>query len=348
MHRLEHKNDFRRSHRREPSRFFPCAAWRFSHVLAIIMISLSVFSSVALAETGGTVQREINVRLGMLPIIDNLPFWIAREKGYFKDEGLAAELIFFPSAVERDSAFTAHRIDAGVGDLLAVAALHEAGIHLKAIGIAMGAKPGESRFAVLSAPGSKIRTPEQLRNVEIAVSLNSIIEYATDRLLQHKGLKQSEIKKISVPKMPLRLELLLQGKISAATLPDPLATLAMMKGAHIIADTMTDNVSKTVVMVQQSFAESNPSASQKLLSIYRRAIADIKANPGGFKELLAEQARVPREVLNDSAIKMPLNFSPPRPPSREEVMDVISWMNDRKLLKKTLRYEDIVANATPD
>ncbi len=348
MHRLDHEHDVRRSRRQEPPRFFPCAAWGLFHTLAMIMIFLVSFSSAALAETGETSKRETVVRLGMLPIIDNLPFWVAREKGYFKDEGLDAELIFFPSAVERDSAFTARRIDAGVGDLLAVAALQEAGIPLKAIAIAMGARPGESRFAVLSSPASKIRTPEQLRNVGIAVSLNSIIEYTTDRLLQHKGMKQSEIKKLSIPKMPLRLELLLQGKIPAATLPDPLATLAIMKGAHIIADTMTDNVSKTVIMVQQNFAENNPAASQKILSIYRRAIADIKANPAGFKELLAKEARVPREVLNSSAVKMPLNFSPPRPPSREEVMDVLSWMSDRKLLKKQLRYEDIVAETAPN
>jgi NitT/TauT family transport system substrate-binding protein len=322
------------------------------YAIAFLIAAALIFSSSASCEikTDMSAQsaRQMAIRLGMLPIIDNLPFWVAREKGYFKDEGIAAELIFFPSAVERDSAFTARRIDAGIGDLLAVAALHEAGINLKAISIAMGSKPGESRFAVLSAPASAIRTPDQLKNVKIAVSLNSIIEYTTDRLLQHKGLKPSEIKKISVPKMPLRLELLLRGKVSAATLPDPLATLAIMKGAHVIADTMNDNVSKTVVMVQQDFLAGNPAAVKKLRAIYRRAIADIKADPSACKELLAKQARVPPEVLNSTGVKMPLNFSAPRLPSRSEVNDVLSWMKERKLLDKPLKYEDITANTAKD
>ncbi len=348
MHEIHHEHGNIPSCLHEPSLFFSGAGRRLFHALTALIIVSFLFSSAAMAAPGEPVKQDVVVRLGMLPIIDNLPFWVALEKGYFKDEGLAAELVFFPSAVERDSAFTARRIDAGVGDLLAVASLQQAGVNLKAISLAMGAKPGESRFAVLSAPGSAIRVPKQLKNVEIAVSLNSIIEYTTDRLLQHGGLKSSEIKKISIPKMPLRLELLLQGKIPAATLPDPLATLAIIKGAHVVADTMTDNAAKTVIMVQQSFAENNPAASRKLLAIYRRAGADIMANPNGFNELLAKQARVPLEVLNSTAVKMPLNFSPPRPPSNEEVMDVLSWMNERKLLKKQLRYEDIVAPTAHD
>jgi NitT/TauT family transport system substrate-binding protein len=326
---------------------------KFPGFIASLIIAAFIFSSAAYCEqarAGGEKKDrgDIVVRMGMLPIIDNLPFWIAREKGYFKDEGLAAELIFFPSAIERDSAFTARRIDAGVGDLLAVASLHEAGINLKAIAIAMGSKPGESRFAVLSAPASKIRTPEQLKNVAIGVSPNSIIEYATDRLLQHKGLKSSEIKKISVPRMPVRLELLLQGSIQAATLPDPLATLAIMKGAHIIADTMQDNVSKTVVMASQDFLTGNPTAAGKLLAVYRRAIVDIKANPLAFKELLEKQARVPSEVHNSTGIKMPLNFSVPRPVARSEAADVLSWMKERGLLKKAIQYEEIATETVSD
>jgi NitT/TauT family transport system substrate-binding protein len=315
-------------------------------------VLLAIASLVFLPSSRGDANKEgmtqtrkgkIVIRLGMLPIIDNLPFWIAQEKGYFEDEGMAAELIFFTSAVERDSAFTARRIDGAIGDLLAVAALNDAGIRLKAVSIAMGSKKGESRFAVLSAPGSEITTPEQLKNVGIAMSLNSIIEYATDRLLQHKGLKARDIKKISIPKMPVRLESLLQGKVKAATLPDPLATLAIMKGAHIVADTMHDNVSKTVIIVQQDLLDDNLPAVKKLIAIYGRAIADINANPYGFNKILAGQARVPQEVLDSTGAKLPLNFSAPQLPARKDVLDVLAWMKERNLLKKALIYEDLVA-----
>jgi len=293
-------------------------------------------------EKGKSGSEQVKIRLGMLPIIDNLPFWVAQEKGYFQVAGLDVELISFPSAVERDSALTAGKIDGGVGDLLAVAALRNAGTPVKAVSLAMGAQPGESRFAVLSSPDSGIRTAEQLKNVEIAVSLNSIIEYATDKLLQHQGLKVGEIKKVSIPKMPVRLEALLTGKVKAATLPDPLATLAVIRGAHIIADTMNDNVTQTVIIISEDLLAKNLPAAKKLMNAYARAVDDIRANPTAFAGTLAQKANVPEEVLTNKEHRLPVNFSAPRLPSRQDVQEVVDWLRARNLIEKPLKYEELV------
>ncbi|MGQ9823895.1 MAG: ABC transporter substrate-binding protein [Desulfotomaculales bacterium] len=293
-------------------------------------------------DEGRSGPGQVKIRLGMLPIIDNLPFWVAQEKGYFQDAGLDVELIPFPSAVERDSALTAGKIDGGVGDLLAVAALRNAGTQVKAVSLAMGARPGESRFAVLSSPDSGIRTVEQLKNVEIAVSLNSIIEYATDKLLQHQGLKAGEIKKVSIPKMPVRLEALLTGKVKAATLPDPLATLAVIRGAHIIADTMNDNVAQTVIIINEDLLAKNLPAAKKLMNAYARAVGDIRANPAAFAGTLAQKANVPEEVLTNKEHRLPVNFSAPRLPSRQDVQEVVDWLKARNLIEKPLQYEEMV------
>ncbi|MEW6425019.1 MAG: MetQ/NlpA family ABC transporter substrate-binding protein [Bacillota bacterium] len=311
-------------------------------VNGLIILALAALTAACGQKQPVSRVEATKIRLGMLPIIDNLPFWVAQEKGYFQAAGLDVELIPFSSAVERDSAFTARKIDGAIGDLLAVAALNDTGIPLRAVSVGMGAKPGESRFAVLSAPGSPIRTPEQLKNVEIAVSLNSIIEYTTDRLLQHQGLKPGEIKKISVPKMPVRLEGLLNGRVQAATLPDPLATLAVIKGAHIVADTLNDNVAQTVIIVHQELLDKNLPAVKSLMNAYARAVADIQANPGGFNNILAENANVPAEVLASKEHRLPVNFSAPQLPARKDVLDVLAWMKERNLLKKQLKYEDLV------
>lgn len=311
-------------------------------IVALVALAAACGQKPEQNRAGQTGAEQARIRLGMLPIIDNLPFWVAQEKGYFQAAGLDVELIPFPSAVERDSAFTAHKIDGAVGDLLAVAALNEAGVPVKAVSIAMGARPGESRFAVLASPTSAIHTPEQLKNVEIAMSLNSIIEYTTDKLLQHKGLKAEEIKKVSIPKMPVRLEALLKGTVKAATLPDPLATLAVIKGARIVADTLNDNVAQTVVIIHQDMLAKNLPAVKKLMAAYTQAITDIQANPYAFNQLLAEKANVPAEVLTSREHRLPVNFSAPQLPAKKDVQDVVDWMRERNLLKKPLQYEDLV------
>jgi len=309
-------------------------------LIALLVLTVTVVTGCG--PTSPSQSTQTTLTLGMLPIIDNLPFWVAQQKGYFAAEGLNVQLVPFPSAVERDSAFTAGRIDAAVGDLLATAELNNAGTPVKAVSLVLGAQPGESRFAVLSAPKSAIRKPAQLKNVAIAISPNSIIAYVTDRLLEDQGLSKNEITTASIPNMPIRLQALLNGTIQAATLPDPLATLAQIKGAHIVADTQTDNVAQTVLMVRLDTINHNLPALQKLMTAYTRAVRDIQANPAGYNDLLVKQARVPAEVLSSSVHPLPIHFSLPQMPPRADVTAVLQWMQRSKLLSRTLTYDDMV------
>ncbi|GBF32327.1 thiamine biosynthesis protein [Desulfocucumis palustris] len=284
----------------------------------------------------------VKLTLGMMPIADNLPFWVAEQKGYFKEEGLNIELVDFPSALERDSAFVAKQIDAGVGDMLAVAAMNDSGTKVKAVAVAQGVNPGENRFAVLSAPNSGITTPEQLKNQPIAMSLNTVNEYITDRLLGDKGLSGDEIKKTAIPKLPLRMEALMNGTVKAATLPDPLATLAEMKGAHLIVDNTENPVAQTVFIVRMETLEKDTPAIKKIIKAYSRAVADIQSEPGGYNEILIQKARVPEELLTGKESRLKFNYSQPVPPPAEETEKVLQWMTEHKLLKNKLSHGDLV------
>jgi len=76
-----------------------------------------------------------------------------------------------------------------------------------------------------------------MKGKDIAISTNTIIEYATDKILEKYGLSPDDVNKVAVPQIPARLEMLQSGKIDAATLPDPLATVAMKNGAKVIEST---------------------------------------------------------------------------------------------------------------
>ena len=306
----------------------------------LLFLFLMLAAGLVLGGCGGSEPAKI--KLGMLPIADNLPFWVAEQKGYFKDAGLNVELIDFPSALERDSAFVAKQIDAGVGDLLAVAAMNNSGTGVKAVAIAQGIKPGENRFAVLSSPKSGITTVEQLKNQPIAMSLNSINEYITDRLLTGGGLKTEEIKKTAIPKLPVRMEALMKGTVKAATLPDPMATLAEMGGAHLIVDNSQNTVAQTVVIVRQETLDSNLSAVKKLMEAYTRAVSDIQADAGKYNDILIQKARVPKDLLTGRESSLKFHFSQPELPTEGDADMVVQWMTQHNLLKSKPSYRDLV------
>ncbi|WP_347488399.1 MetQ/NlpA family ABC transporter substrate-binding protein [Desulfoscipio sp. XC116] len=287
-------------------------------------------------------EQPIPIKVGMMPITDNLPFWVAEENGYFAEEGLKVELVPFPSALERDSAFVAGQIDAGVGDLLAVAAMNNSGAEVRAVSVAQGAVPGENRFAILAAPGSDITSSEQLKNVPIALSLNTVNEYITDSLLGARGLQPEEIDKTNIVKLPIRLDSLLNGQVKAAVLPDPFATLAEIKGACLVLDNTENTVAQTVVIVRKEALAANLPGIRKLMHAYARAVEDLQSDPMQYETLLSAKARVPEDVLSSNEHPLALHFSAPGLPDRDGLEKTIAWMKDHDLLQKELSYDDLV------
>lgn len=66
-----------------------------------------------------------------MPDIDSIPFIIAQEKGYFKEEGVDVELQYFKSAMDRDSALQSGNLDGGVSDMLAAGFAKAGGFDVK-------------------------------------------------------------------------------------------------------------------------------------------------------------------------------------------------------------------------
>ncbi|MGC7846990.1 ABC transporter substrate-binding protein [Desulforudis sp. 1088] len=308
-----------------------------------VLLILVGLLAVVLLVSGCTREKEKPLRLGMLPITDNLPFWVAEAKGYFGDAGVEVELVHFPSALERDTAIQAGQIDGALGDIIAVAQLNAGGSPVKIVSIGQGVTAEEGRFAILASPKSDITEPSQLKGVPVACSLKTIMEYVVDELLVSAGLGPEEIKKVQIAKIPQRLDALLNGTVQAAVLPDPIAALAEVKGARVIVeDTAGANITQTVIYFRQETLDHNGRAVKKLMQAYARAVEDIQASPRAYDTLLAEKARVPAPVLENSNHGMKVLFSPPQVPTEEQISRVVEWMTAHGILAKPMRYDDLV------
>ena len=284
-------------------------------------------------------QEQVKIKLGILPIVDALPLIVAEQKGYFKQAGVEVELITFQSAIERDSALQAKAIDGSLGDLLAAASLYNGGFPVQVVSLSLGETGREGRFAILTSPKSGINTIDQLKGVEVAVSKNSIIEYVTDSLLLEKGFKPEEINKNIIPKIPTRYQALMEGKIKAACLPDPMAALAESKGAKIITDDTETNLSQTVMFFNQDTLQKNGTAIKNLLKGYAMAATEINNNPEAYRDMLVEKAKVPKEALIVYNME---HFPAPQLPKEKDVDQVMQWMVQKNLLKEKIPYKNLV------
>mgnify|MGYP000300747813 CR=1 FL=1 len=307
-------------------------------LLVLLALVVTACSPSTEERTGGSESEVKPLTIALLPIVDSLPFLVARDKGYFAEAGVEVDLQFFQSALEADSAFQARAVDGAISDLIRAAVLKKS-LGLQVLSISQGVTPEEGPFAILVPPGSDIDKVDELRGVEIAISPNSIIEFTTDQMLREAGFRPEEIKKTIVTSIPQRLELLLSGQIKAATLPDPLATLAETKGARrILDDTQGANISQSVILFTEEAIENNPEAIRRFFKAYRKAVADIQADPEAYRPLLEAELRLPKN-LKEYTIGP---FSMPQVPQRADVERVVNWLVEKGILDEPIEYEDLV------
>jgi len=178
------------------------------------------------------------VKVGVLHIMSDAPFYVADKKGYWKDEGIAVEFQTFESSNDMVVPFAQGGLDAGGGT-------PAAGLYN---GVARGltsrlvADRGTDAvgygFDVLLVrsdlvKSGKVKTPKDLKGLTIAGNeAGSGSSAGLFVLLQKYGLGWADVHRQALS-FPLHVEALANGKVDAAYTSEPFATIAVKEGSAV-------------------------------------------------------------------------------------------------------------------
>jgi NitT/TauT family transport system substrate-binding protein len=300
----------------------------------IIVISIAGFHSETSAQQE---KKAAPLKVALLPILDVFPFYVAESEGYFVDLGVDVKAVPVASGLERDQLMQSGAIDGMLNEMITTANFNRNRVQVKSVISARKAYGDYPLFRLLSAPGIKFSATKDLAGVPIGISKNTIIEYVTDRLLTAEGLEAKAIVKKSVPVIPERYQLLLQGQLKAATLPDPLAKSALAAGAgEIVDDSAYPGYSVSVLSFHINSLRNKAHAVRLFLKAWDRAAAAINKNPEAFRGLLLKKIRVPKNI--QQAYKIP-PYPRREVPNAGQWADVMDWMTDKGLLTSALSYD---------
>ncbi|MEJ5310492.1 MAG: ABC transporter substrate-binding protein [Anaerolineae bacterium] len=280
------------------------------------------------------------LRIAVLPILDALPLYVAEAEGYFAAQGVAVELVPAASAAERDQLLQAGQIDGFITDLVALALYNRESPQVVAVRYAMVPTADFAQFRVLAAAQSGITTVEGLRGVPIGVSEGTVIEYVTHRLLEAEGLPTDAIATLAVPKIPDRMALLNAGELRAATLPEPLASLAMQQGAvMIVDDTRHPEVACSLYAFRKNVLDRQPQTVRAFLAAIDEASATINTDKSRWNALLAEKGLVPAPLAG--AYILP-DYPANAVPTEAQFADAVAWLQATGRLTTAPAYKDSV------
>jgi NitT/TauT family transport system substrate-binding protein len=289
----------------------------------------------AMSSLAARPQQEASapLRLGIMPDADSLPLMLARDEGLFEREGLRAELINFSNPQERDAAIQAGKVDGVISDLLAAAFLAAGGFDFKVSSVTDG------RYGIVASPRSGIKSLGELRGKRIGLSANTIIQYTVDAQLAAAGVSMNEYEAVAVPRMPLRLEMVLEGQIEAASLPEPLLTAAAAQGAVLLSTTDATGIDAGVLLFSKKTLDARLDSVKALYRAYYQAASMINANPDAYRNYLVEKAAFPLAVKDAYRF---VSYRKPSLPDASQIQRALDWLKNRKLLDAALTYEDMV------
>ena len=170
------------------------------------------------------------IRIGYLPIVGDLPVFLANERGFFSAEGLQVRLVELRSGNEAANALLAGQTDVqatlGVTTLLPLA--EKAPGRLKVIYSAVE-RPGTRSSAIVVRKGSDVQTIASLKGRRIG-TYAGLTQLQTLRLILERHMDPARDVQIVQVEPRLQVQALAAGQYEALFTIEPYPTIAVRQG----------------------------------------------------------------------------------------------------------------------
>ena len=303
---------------------------------------LAVIVSVGLLTGAGLLsgdEKQPELRIGLMPAYNSIPLVVAEAGRLFEAEGVSVSLIPFNGQLERETALQTGALDGTVSDLINAIQSWAHGFGARVTSVT------EGNFALLASPRGGMKSLADwpsgtASRVRTGLLENSIVYYLTERMLESAGADPSRLELVPIVQLPARVEMLLAGKVDAACLPEPLATLAASRGAHLLADSDGMGTTPGVLLFTKKALAVKRAQIAAFYRAYDAAVNEVNARPDDFRKSIVTGCGFPPAVADLMRIpRFRHSFLPPE----SLVSDVEAWMTRKGLAEKVPSYRDIVA-----
>lgn len=263
--------------------------------------------SAAKAETTGQIKVAYTAALCQAPLL------IAKEKGYFKDAGLDADMVFL-DGTQANEAIGSGKVD--VMQTLVMKTIHpwQNGLPVKAT---LGIHTGCVRVVVRN--DGSINTVQDLKGKKIGVAgLADTGAIVAQRALKHVGIgvtpDNMEVEFVTVDRnsLPQALE---SGQVDAIAMTDPVGAIAEKKyGFKSVVDTAKSDGFKDEyccdIVMSNKYLEEHPELAKKFNEAVIKGALFVHEHPEEAAKLLAEKKYFAGDPEDNAKLLATYNYKP--------------------------------------
>jgi NitT/TauT family transport system substrate-binding protein len=260
------------------------------------------------AEDATPVGELTKIKVGFVPVTIFAPIFVAKDLGYYAEEGLDVELEPFPGGADPVVLTASGELDAafiGLGPAFWNGASQ--GLPMKII--APGHAEGDPVATPLmiskkSCEEGSITSVADLKGKKVSVNARGATEYWLNAALSTGGLTIDDVQ-LEVLPFPDAVAALDSGAVDAAMVGEPLATKAEQDGIAIrLASSFpVQDIQPTAIIGNQDWLTDYPDQAEAFVTGFMRAsklLADGGLNDPAVQAIIEEYTGVPAALVAES------------------------------------------------
>ncbi|WP_338471431.1 ABC transporter substrate-binding protein [Niallia sp. XMNu-256] len=269
--------------------------------------------------------------IGILAAESGIPIILAKEKGFFEDEGVNVAIQPFSNPMDRNVAVQAGQLDATIGDVMTVASFKQNGINMKIT------SDISEDFKILSSPNSGITEMNQLDGKKVSLVPNFILEYIMDEFAK-KGNFSYEI--VEIASFSDRFEQLLQDRIDGVVFTEPQAGLLVQQGAHLLGSSKEAGIKGGTISFTEEMIKEKPEDIKAFYRAYNKAVDYINETEATeYSDILADY-QFP-EAMSTYLTNLPYDIEHAGKIDQQQFDSIIAWTQEKGQIKNKYTYEEL-------
>lgn len=234
-----------------------------------------------------------HLKIGIVTWLGYGPFYIAQEKGFFKENGLDVELERIEGDVERRAAIASGNLDGIALTLDSMIVLRSNNVPVRTVMAIDSSNGGDGIVAV-----EGIRTIEDLKGKEIAFPSGLPSHFFLYSVLKEHGMQMSDIKPVIMDADQAGAAFA-SGKIDAAVTWEPWLSKAREIGrGHVLVNSRDHpGEIEDVLYIRDDVLSKRPKDVESFIKAWYKAVDFAMANPEEAKAIMARSFGLPEEKV---------------------------------------------------